>query len=102
MARLRAREWSSGSIGYSWREVAFVGAGGEMPEFTVAARNARNKVRAQALFLAAKVALLPRSSTGTPKAVPKYATARDHQHHGSTLHVAHGSNQLSIRRLLAS
>src|SRR5450755_1938071 len=36
-----------------------------------------------------------RSSTGTPKAVPKYATTRDHQHHGSTLHVAHGSTQLT-------
>jgi hypothetical protein len=48
-----------------------------------------------------KVALLRESRTGTPKAVPRYGTTRDHQNHRFTLQVAPGSNRLSVRRLSA-
>jgi hypothetical protein len=71
----------------------------QVPELAEAARNARNKVRVQTLFLAEKVALLRERRTGTPKAVPRYGTTRDHQNHGFTLQVAPGSNRLSVRRL---
>jgi hypothetical protein len=56
-----------------WRFlVRFVSAAGQMPEFTLAARTARDKARAQTLFLAAKRALLRDRRTGTPKAVPTF------------------------------
>jgi AcrR family transcriptional regulator len=74
------------AVGDSWCAVAFVGATGAMPELAVAARNARNSCTN--FVSRGESGPSSRSSTGTPKAVPKYVTTRDHQHHGSTLLVS--------------